>query len=1004
MNKLLRKIPHTGLLFLFLCFSIISGYGQGLEDFSNSNATSGYSDGTFEGNDGIIWTYTASRDGNNDENNSGIDLPALMLRRVSDNSKITSSSISNGIGSFNVKLYKGFTGGGNRQVELFINGVLQGVSPAFDDYDEHVWEINEIDIAGDFVLEIANITSKQIIIDDISWTGYGGDENSGPVISNVVQSPDYNNVTSNDAVSISADISDADGISSAEVHWGASSENLSNVIEMTVDSGITYSTVDPIPAQNDGTIIYYEIKATDAHTDPETSLSSVFSYTVLDPVTLDLPYFNNLRDQNDYDDLVGNGFSLEGTTLTTSAGGYLKITNGSIISPTLNFSLYENITVVFDIATFGGSGGQELSVLISDDNGAEYVSLASFTPESSSYETVVYAIDLSSLSGTGKIKFEMTAGSNSIRFRDFAIVQDFNGFVFTGGNWLPDDPNGISTAEDDFLIMNGTANLQTDSEVRNVTISQNSTFKIKKVLNVAGNIMNYGDLIFLSTANGNGELGPMAGEVSGTVTVHRYMSADRGYRIVSSAVTASTSIMENWQEGVHNVGTDYPSDNQNPNPGFGTHITGSVTGANGFDATISGIPSMFVLDPVQQDLLAVENTDDTSIEAGKGYLLLVRGDRGINPSDESAVATPTVLRSKGDLIIGNSMQTFATEHVRDMLIFGNPYQSGVDINSVLMDASNINPNQYYVYDPHLATNGAFVTVDLASGENTFQSAANQFLQPGQGAVVATLAEGSSSILFKESDKSPGNFTTTNSNQNRLSSENMLTFQLFTTDNFASEGPLHDSFGIIFQNGNDNGLTELDAVKPMNFDENFGRELNGTYLSLERRDLPQEGEILNIFSGGYKHSSYTIRIIIDGLENVEMYLDDQFAGTTTSLNETEVLYDFEVDESDPLSTASDRFVIKVENRLGIAANDISDKIRVYPNPLYGDVLFLNAPILYGQEVAISINDMLGREVYSEQRIFSEEVSTIHLTENLKSGIYILNVTSNGEQASIRIIKR
>ena len=76
----------TLLLTLF-----ISGlsFGHGTEDFANSAATSSYSDGSFDGDTGITWSYISSRDANNDNNNSGISLPALMLRRVANGSKIT---------------------------------------------------------------------------------------------------------------------------------------------------------------------------------------------------------------------------------------------------------------------------------------------------------------------------------------------------------------------------------------------------------------------------------------------------------------------------------------------------------------------------------------------------------------------------------------------------------------------------------------------------------------------------------------------------------------------------------------------------------------------------------------------------------------------------------------------------------------------------------------------------------------------------------------------------
>ena len=160
------------LILLLTLFSLSFAFGQGLEDFTNSNATSSYANNSFTGNNGITWTYVKSRDEDGDANNSGINGKALMLQKQSKGSKITSSTISNGIGDLSVKLYKGFTGGGNRQVELFINGVSKGTSTPFDDYSEHVFSVTGINITGNIVIEIKDITSKQVIIDDISWTAY----------------------------------------------------------------------------------------------------------------------------------------------------------------------------------------------------------------------------------------------------------------------------------------------------------------------------------------------------------------------------------------------------------------------------------------------------------------------------------------------------------------------------------------------------------------------------------------------------------------------------------------------------------------------------------------------------------------------------------------------------------------------------------------------------------------------------------------------------------------
>ncbi|WP_338732446.1 InlB B-repeat-containing protein [Mangrovimonas cancribranchiae] len=144
----------------------------GFESFDNSNATASYSDNSYIGDNGVTWTYIESRDENGDANGSGINGNALLLRRSSDNSSISSSLVPNGIGDFSVKLYKGFTGSGDRQVELFVNGISQGTSTPFDDFNEHIFSVSGINISGDITIELRNITGSHIIIDEIEWTCY----------------------------------------------------------------------------------------------------------------------------------------------------------------------------------------------------------------------------------------------------------------------------------------------------------------------------------------------------------------------------------------------------------------------------------------------------------------------------------------------------------------------------------------------------------------------------------------------------------------------------------------------------------------------------------------------------------------------------------------------------------------------------------------------------------------------------------------------------------------
>ncbi|CAM3971789.1 MULTISPECIES: T9SS type A sorting domain-containing protein [Flavobacterium] len=191
------------IYFLLVSFVSIFTFGQGLETFTNSNATNSYANNSFVGDNGITWTYVASRDQNGDANSSGIDGNALMLRRVADGSKVTSSTISGGVGNFSVKLYKGFTGGGDRQVEVFINGISKGTSPVFDDNLEHIFTVNAINQPGDIIIEVVNTTTKQVIVDDISWTGYTGVATPSLAITSPANSTVFNPLTSNVSISMS---------------------------------------------------------------------------------------------------------------------------------------------------------------------------------------------------------------------------------------------------------------------------------------------------------------------------------------------------------------------------------------------------------------------------------------------------------------------------------------------------------------------------------------------------------------------------------------------------------------------------------------------------------------------------------------------------------------------------------------------------------------------------------------------------------------------------------
>lgn len=826
--------------------------------------------------------------------------------------------------------------------------------------------------------------------------------NPAPVITNIIQDPANNEVTSTGEVYVDAEITDNNGIVSAVLRWGTTSGSLPNTITMShISGGDSYMADETIPAHIDGTTIYYVIAAIDTDANPATTTSAEQSYTVSDPVPFSIPYFNGLRNQNDKDEALSFGFTFDNTGLEVGTGGYTKINaGGSIITPAIDFSAYEQITVSFFLAQYGGGSNQKLTVFVSNDNGANYNSLGVFTPPSANLVPYDQIIDLSSLNGTnGRIKFQMTSATKSVRFRDLDItgVAPLDGYVYNE-TWSPSDPSGISTASDNITIVTGTANLTLDTTVNNLTVNSGATLNIENVLTIAGNIVNNGNLIFKSTATQNGELAAVSGgsTIAGNVTVESYMSNNRSYRMVSSAVTTANSIHANWQEGA-------TSKTHNPAPGFGTHITGTtVDQQNGFDATDSGNTSMFYVPNGTQTFAPIGNTDVNTLNAGDPYLLFVRGDRSIDLNNNFA-SGETVLRATGSLFVGTTTLNYATVNQGEFVMFGNPYQSAVDLNSVFGNATNVNIGHYYVYDPNLGDHGAYVVVNLPAGTTTGSSTANQYLQPGQGAQFATSANGPSTLTFAEADKAPGNFTTTSATANQLTADNMIIVHLYTSENYNNGRTEHDSFGIIFGEDFNNEITNDDAVKRTNFYENLGRDHNGTYLSIERRKMPEGAEVYQLYSSGYTHSDYTIKMIIEGLDTSILYLDDRFTGASKLLEAGENTYTFNVEAGNSMSLATDRFSIRAESRLGVHQNSVLSGISLFPNPMNGDTFYINAPKLNGEQLNVSISDLTGRTIYAQTLECRSNTVTVPIGDNVASGVYLVTLKLGEESQSYRLIK-
>lgn len=410
---------------------------------------------------------------------------------------------------------------------------------------------------------------------------------------------------------------------------------------------------------------------------------------------------------------------------------------------------------------------------------------------------------------------------------------------------------------------------------------------------------------------------------SGIFQIERSIPPRRANRLMASSVNSIGSIRDNWQEGVNNTSRVY-TNYLNPNPGYGTHITGSTSGANGFDATQTGNPSMWTYDNNTGAYTPIPNTTTRKLYAGEAYRIIVRGDRSINMNTNNPTPNNTILRSWGRIVTGDTTVTLSSTAGRFNLV-GNPYACAVDLAQVeKQNASDI----IYIFDPNMQggslndsfrtttwtaflgySTGAFVTYDLSLGISTADgiSEVNQYLQPGQAFFIQTNNAAPASLTFKENHKFNGTLTHTfkNNSVNSILRANLL-------PDTAASYPAFDGTVIVFNDKYSNdAVTGEDGLKFTNSSENIGIAKGSSILSLEKRKYPLVTDSIYLRVTNYSGTKYILQLNAENLNfpGLDAYLLDRYTlQQTIILPNTETKYPFMVNNSVNASKASDRFVI------------------------------------------------------------------------------------------------
>ena len=575
----------------------------------------------------------------------------------------------------------------------------------------------------------------------------------------------------------------------------------------------------------------------------------------------------------------------------------------------------------------------------------------------------------------------------------FANPGELDYLVYNEGGWVNNAAaDGTTSSSDVYFFDDFTA-------TTNIAMNDGGT-RPGIVLDLNGNNLSInGTFTFKSDAGSTAQLADATGAtVTGEVTVERFIPAKRAFRFLSSAVSG-VSIANSWQQEIH--------------------ITGVDGSANGFDPTTTNNASMFTFNTVNQAWDEISNTA-TNLDAGTAYRVLVRGDRAtVDLTDNQSPSSDVTLSATGSLATGSlitgtnlpqlSQDASTTDpEVTKFSFVGNPYQAVIDARE-LTYSGGVRSDFIVFWDPNLGVRGAFVQVELSTGNTILptpaptpsSTEANQFIMPGQAFFVGNdTSVTQPSITFSEDAKA-----TTQSQTEVFSTSGLayLNLRLYTQSAWSNNQPEQDALGIRWAAEYTTEASNEDIGKFNNPDENIAVNNTNALLGIDKRNFPENEEIISLFVNSYEHQDYVIYNQFANLpENSQLYLEDHYLETSTLLSNDEV-YNFSVDTSIAESMANDRFSIRFDVETLSQTEFTENMFSIYPNPV--DEL-LNLSISTDLAIdsgSVEVYDVLGRKMIQREVSFANgNTQQIDVSE-LNAGIYIVQMSFNSKTYSSRIIK-
>lgn len=495
-----------------------------------------------------------------------------------------------------------------------------------------------------------------------------------------------------------------------------------------------------------------------------------------------------------------------------------------------------------------------------------------------------------------------------------------------------------------------------------------------------------------------------------TLLVENFIgSSGRGrqYRFLSSPV--SGGLFYQWRDSLNN------------RSGRGIHITGDYTKAletgsgkvDSFDLSTTNHPSAFTWDETKAGNITGINTtlgatedpgwsrlsqaNTNTIENGKGYRILVRGDRTVRLTSggTGTVYDPnnTTIQTRGGYVAGPvtvPITNSGSKTNNGINLIGNPYACAVDWHAVYNASSNLDAS-YVLYDP---TNKRWQAYNAASTTPSIY----RYISPGQGFLVYTNnpttsgGGGGGSVVF------PLICKTTSDAGSRTFTE-IKTNHLIT--HLRRDTTAADMNIIYFLSGATNYYDKYDAGHIQNEYVNLSSvDSTNTLYNINCLDSLVGQRIVPLSVYGTPQGIYTMAFDdVNTFRNHDVFLIDNFLKKTTKVDDF-TQYNVEITE-DKFSYAEGRFYISFEPKstASIVSLTKTENFNINPNPVK-DVINISMKTSVFGDLRYEIFNINGQII--SKGSLNEGENRINSTD-LSKGIYFITLKTNSETQTIKFIK-